>query len=267
VTAIAFDVITLFPGMFGAITEHGITGRARDRGLYSIDFWNPRQFATDVHRTVDDRPYGGGPGMVMLPGPLEMSIDAARARQMDRIGAAGPVVCLSPQGRRLTHGKVTEIAKWPAVVLVCGRYEGIDERLIELRVDEELSIGDFVISGGELGAMMLIDAVVRQLPGSLNDTASANEESFADSLLDYPQYTRPEEYRGRRVPEVLLSGNHERIRRWRLRQALERTRSRRPDLLAMKELTLEERELIEEIERESGATASHPVTACAGKSR
>ena len=237
---IRFDVITLFPEVFGAITASGITSRALQAGLWSLKTWNPRDFTSDNYRTVDDRPYGGGPGMVMLAEPLEKALDAA----------GGKVIYLSPQGRKLDHRKVMELSKENSITLLCGRYEGVDERLLERRVQEELSIGDFVLSGGELAAMAVIDAVVRQLPGALGDDASAIEESFADGLLDCPQYTRPETYAGVKVPEILLSGHHENIRRWRLKQALGRTWLRRPDLLAARQLSREEQKLLEEFQQE-----------------
>jgi tRNA (guanine37-N1)-methyltransferase len=239
---IRFDVITLFPEMFGAITASGITSRALQAGLWALKTWNPRDFTTDNYRTVDDRPYGGGPGMVMLAEPLEKVLDAA----------GGRVIYLSPQGRKLEHRKVMELSKESSMTLLCGRYEGVDERLLQKRVDEEISIGDFVLSGGELAAMALIDAVVRQLPGALGDEASAVEESFAGGLLDCPQYTRPETYSGAKVPEVLLSGHHENIRRWRLKQALGRTWLRRPDLLEARTLSQEEQKLLEEFRQEHG---------------
>jgi tRNA (guanine37-N1)-methyltransferase len=242
-----FDVVTLFPQMFAAVTESGITSRALQAGLWQLKAWNPRDFTTDNYRTVDDRPYGGGPGMVMLGEPLEKALDAARA------AGGGRVVYLSPQGTRLDHRKVMEISKEASLTLLCGRYEGVDERLLQRRVDEEISIGDFVLSGGEIAAMALMDAVVRQLPGALGDSASVIEESFADGLLDCPQYTRPEAHRGEKVPEMLLSGHHENIRRWRLKQALGRTWLRRPDLLAVRKLSDEERKLLEEFRQESGA--------------
>jgi tRNA (guanine37-N1)-methyltransferase len=244
---IRFDVVTLFPEMFAAVSASGITSRALDKGLWALTTWNPRDFTTDNYRTVDDRPYGGGPGMVMLAEPLERTLDAVKT------AGGGRVVYLSPQGRRLDHRRVMELARQEAVTLLCGRYEGVDERLLERRVEEEISVGDFVLSGGELAAMALIDAVVRQLPGAVGDALSVMEESFADGLLDCPQYTRPEAYRGARVPEVLLSGHHENIRRWRLKQALGRTWLRRPDLLAVRELNEEERRLLEEFRQESGA--------------
>ena len=244
---IRFDVVTLFPEMFAAVSQSGITGRALEAGLWSLTTWNPRDFTTDRYRTVDDRPYGGGPGMVMLAEPLERTLDAVRS------AGGGRVVYLSPQGRRLEHRRVMELVREQALTLLCGRYEGVDERLLARRVDEEVSIGDFVLSGGEVAAMALIDAVVRQLPGAVGDSASVIEESFADGLLDCPQFTRPETYKGERVPEVLLSGHHGNIRRWRLKQALGRTWLRRPDLLAARSLSDEERKLLEEFRQESGA--------------
>jgi len=246
---VRFDVVTLFPEMFAAVSDSGISGRARENGLWTLGLWNPRDFTTDNYRTIDDRPYGGGPGMVMLAEPLEKALDAVQA------AGGGEVIYLSPQGRRLDHPKVMELAGRKAVTLLCGRYEGVDERLLARRVKEELSIGDFVLSGGELAAMTVIDAVVRQLPGALGDGASALEESFATGLLECPQYTRPESWPaagGERVPEVLLSGHHEKIRRWRLKQALGRTWRRRPDLLAARKLSEEEKTLLEEFQRESG---------------
>ena len=226
-----FDVVTLFPEMFGALTGSGISRRAAERALYRLTLWNPRDFTSDRHRTVDDRPYGGGPGMVMMAEPLERAIDAARAAQRDALGAAGRVIYLSPQGRPLEHRRVLALAAEPALVMLCGRYEGVDQRVIERCVDEEISLGDFVLSGGELPAMALMDAIIRQLPGALNDAESAQEDSFVDGLLDCPHFTRPEEYEGLRVPAVLLSGNHAEIRAWRRQRALALTRERRPDLL------------------------------------
>jgi len=245
---IRFDVVTLFPEMFAAITGSGITSRALEAGQYSVTTWNPRDFTTDNYRTVDDRPYGGGPGMVMLPEPLERTLDAVKT------AGGGRVIYLTPQGKKLDHRRVMDFSNEKSLTLLCGRYEGVDERLLERRVDEEVSIGDFVLSGGELAAMALIDACVRQLPGALGDDASALEESFADGLLDCPQYTRPERWpnasSGRAVPEVLLSGHHENIRRWRLKQALGRTWLRRPDLLQVRNLGAEERKLLDEFQRE-----------------
>ncbi|KON80593.1 tRNA (guanosine(37)-N1)-methyltransferase TrmD [Azoarcus sp. PA01] len=245
-----FDVITLFPEMFAALTASGITRRALERGLYEIAFHSPRDFVSDPHRTVDDRPYGGGPGMVMLAEPLEKAVDRARTAQAQALGTAGRVIYLSPQGRPLDHAKVVELTALPALTLLCGRYEGVDQRLIDRCVDEELSLGDFVLSGGELPAMVLLDAIVRQLPGALNDAESAQEDSFVDGLLDCPHYTRPEIYEGERVPQVLLSGNHAAIRRWRLKQALGTTWRRRPDLLDGRPLSKEELSLLEEFRHE-----------------
>jgi tRNA (guanine37-N1)-methyltransferase len=250
-----YDLNTLFPEMFVALTGSGITRRAQDRGLYALGFHNPRDFTSDPHRTVDDRPYGGGPGMVMLAEPLLQSIAAARAAQQAEIGASGPVLYLSPQGRRLDQAAVMELAARPGLILLCGRYEGIDQRVIERAVDMEVSLGDFVLSGGELPAMVLLDAIVRQLPGALNTADSAQEDSFADGLLDCPHYTRPEVLAGEgrdedKVPEVLLSGNHAAIRRWRLKQSLGRTALRRPDLLAGRQLSKTELKLLEEFRQE-----------------
>ncbi|MGE5491799.1 MAG: tRNA (guanosine(37)-N1)-methyltransferase TrmD [Actinomycetota bacterium] len=248
---IQFDCVTIFPEMFAAVTQCGITRRALEDGRWGWHGWNPRDFAENAWRTVDDRPYGGGPGMVMQPGPLEKAIAAAKQRQQEAGAVRSRVIYLSPQGRPLTHERVMELATGDeGLVLLCGRYEGVDERLIERCVDEEVSIGDFVLSGGELPAMVLIDAIVRQLPGVLNDAASAVEDSFVAGLLDCPHYTRPEVYEGQGVPEVLLSGNHERIRRWRLKQSLARTRKRRPDLLAHRALSAEEAQLLAELDRE-----------------
>jgi len=246
---IRFDVVTLFPEMFAAVTASGITRKALEAGLWRLQTWNPRDFTTDNYRTVDDRPYGGGPGMVMLAEPLEKALDAAKG------AGGGKVIYLSPQGKKLVHEKVMELAGRQAVTLLCGRYEGVDERLVRRRVDEELSLGDFVLSGGELAAMAVIDAVVRQLPGALGDGQSAAEESFAGGLLDCPQYTRPETVAGEGIPQVLLSGHHEQIRRWRLKQALGRTWLRRPELIAARRLDDEELKLLEEFKRETQSGA------------
>jgi len=240
-----FDVVTIFPEMFAAVMEAGITRRALERGLWQFAPWNPRDWADNTYRRVDDRPFGGGPGMVMMAEPLERAIAAAKEAR-----DGGKVIYLSPQGRTLTHGRVCELAATEGAILLCGRYEGIDERLIGRCVDEEISLGDFVLSGGEIAAMALIDACVRQLPGALNDEASAVEESFAAGLMDCPHYTRPEVYEGIAVPDVLLSGHHENIRRWRLKQALGRTWLRRPDLLECRKLSSEEARLLEEFKRE-----------------
>jgi tRNA (guanine37-N1)-methyltransferase len=241
-----FDVVTLFPEMFEAIAASGVTRRALDRGLWRMAFWNPRCWTQDVHRTVDDRPYGGGPGMVMMASPLEQAIHAAKVDA----GESVKVIYLSPQGARLNQRRVTELVAAQGAILLCGRYEGIDERLIERCVDEEISLGDFVLSGGELAAMALMDACIRQVPGVLNDETSAQQDSFAAGLLDCPHFTRPEVYEEQTVPEVLLSGNHEKIRRWRLKQALGRTWQRRPDLLAVRVLSREEAVLLAEFQQE-----------------
>lgn len=258
-----FDVITLFPEMFAAVTEYGVTRRAHEQGLWRLTCWNPRRYADNAYGAVDDRPFGGGPGMVMQAPPLEAAIDAAQAAR----GDAAPVIYLSPQGRLLEHRRVAELSRSRGAILLCGRYEGIDERLIERRVDEEISLGDFVLSGGEIAAMAVIDACVRLLPGALGDEASAAEDSFAEGLLDCPHYTRPEDYRGMRVPAVLLSGHHEKIRRWRLKMALARTRARRPDLFARwlaeraaRGLSREEAQLLAEIEAEELCGRDNIVT-------
>ncbi len=235
-------VVTLFPEMFAALTESGISRRACETGLLDLQLFNPRDYTTDRHRTVDDRPYGGGPGMVMAVEPLEKAIADAKRQQ----AAGSRVIYLSPQGQQLTQAGVDRLAACSSLVLLCGRYEGVDERLIARCVDEELSIGDYVVSGGELPAMVLLDAIVRRLPGALGHEDSAAEDSFAERpLLDCPHYTRPENYAGEQVPEVLLSGDHERIARWRLQQSLLRTQRRRPDLFAQLDLSQQERELLE----------------------
>lgn len=253
------DAVTIFPEMFAAVTDSGITRRAQEEGAWSLGFQNPRDYVASNYRTVDDRPYGGGPGMVMLPEPLEAAINAAKVKQQEAGVATSRVIYLSPQGKPLTHERVMQFVADAAnadegLILLCGRYEGIDERLIERCVDEEISMGDFVLSGGEIPAMALIDAIVRQLPGVLNDAQSAVEDSFVSGLLDCPHYTRPEEYEGLRVPEVLLSGHHEKIRRWRLKQSLGRTWQRRPELLAgrmlVKALSKEETQLLAEYKAE-----------------
>ena len=250
-TMFQFDVVTLFPEMFEAVTESGVTGRARERRLFELVAWNPRDFAANSYRTVDDRPYGGGPGMVMMAEPLEKSVQAARQRQASAGVKRAKVVYLSPQGRLLDHRKVMELSELQGLVLLAGRYEGVDERLVARAVDEELSIGDYVLSGGELAAMVVIDAIVRQMPGALGDADSARQDSFAGGLLDCPHYTRPETYGGEGVPAVLLSGNHAEIARWRLKQALGRTWRRRPDLLEQRALSDEERALLDEFRKEA----------------
>ena len=243
--AFKFDIVTLFPEMFDAVTKYGISSRALQKNIYAVQYWNPRDYTTDNHKTVDDRPYGGGPGMVMLIEPLEKAIGAARATQVDQ-GVEPWVVHVSPAGKPLTHDKVMQLCNKPGLVLLASRYEGVDQRLIDAEVDEEISIGDYVLSGGELPAMVLIDAIIRQLPGSLGDSDSAIEDSFVDGLLDCPHYTRPEEYKGVKVPEVLMSGNHAKIKQWRLKMSLQRTRDRRPDLLAARSLTKEETRLLQQ---------------------
>lgn len=226
-----FDVITLFPEMFRALTDWGITSRAAKQQRYTLRSWNPRDFTHDNYRTIDDRPYGGGPGMVMLARPLEDAIDAACVAQGEAGVTQPHVVLMSPQGKPLTHRKVESLARRPGVVLLCGRYEAIDQRLVDRRVDEEISLGDFVLSGGEVPAMALIDAVVRLLPGVLGDAQSAVQDSFVNGLLDCPHYTRPEEYEGKRVPDILLGGHHAEIEKWRRQQALVNTARKRPDLI------------------------------------
>jgi tRNA (guanine37-N1)-methyltransferase len=236
------QVVTLFPDMVLTIAEYGVVGRAAKRGLISLECQNPRDFTVDAHRTIDDRPYGGGPGMVMMYEPSAAAIASAK----DHLPAGSPVLCLSPQGAVFDQATAQRLAGLPGLVLLAGRYEGIDERLIESQVDEELSLGDFVLSGGEIAAMVVIDAVARLLPGVLGDAASASQDSFMDGLLDYPHYTRPEETDGRRVPEVLLSGDHARIAKWRYQQALGRSFQRRPDLVEKLELNDEQQKLLDE---------------------
>ena len=241
-----FDVITLFPEMVATIAEYGVVGRAQRNGLVTLDSENPREHTSDVHRTVDDRPYGGGPGMVMKYEPLAGAAAAARKRAP----AGSPLVYLSPQGRVFDQATARRYAELPGVILLAGRYEGVDERFIDAEVDEELSLGDFVLSGGEIAAMAVIDAVVRLLPGVLGDDESAAQDSFMQGLLDCPHYTRPEEVDGRTVPEVLLSGDHADIARWRLKQALGRTYERRPDLIEKLELNEEQRALLDDYLKE-----------------
>lgn len=240
------DVVTLFPGMFKVLTDYGVTGRAITRGVMDLGYWNPRDYSQDVHRTVDDRPYGGGPGMVLMIGPLREAIRQARHAG----DTPARVIYLSPQGRRLDQKGLRELAARERIVLVCGRYEGVDERLISAEVDEEWSIGDYVLSGGELAAMVMIDGITRLLPEALGHAASAEQDSFVEGLLDHPHYTRPEDVDGMRVPPVLLSGNHNAIRRWREKQALGRTWLRRPDLLEQLDLDMEQQQLLAEFIRE-----------------
>lgn len=244
-----FEVVTLFPEVVGVLGRFGVVGRGLQRGLLRLGTVDPREFATDVHRSVDDRPYGGGPGMVMSVEPMRSAIRAARAR----LPAGSRTVVLSPQGRVFDQRVARRYRELPGILLVAGRYEGLDERLVALEADEELAVGDYVLSGGELPAMLVVDAVARLLPGVLGDEASAEQDSFAAGLLDCPHYTRPETVEGLQVPAVLLSGDHEAIRRWRLKQSLGRTWTRRPELLAGRKLSAEERKLLDEYIAE-GAT-------------
>ncbi len=237
-----FDLVTLFPEMFRALDEQGVTGRAVDRGLVELGFWNPRDYTSDAHRTVDDRPYGGGPGMVMKVEPLTAAIEHAKAAAKPET----PVIYLTPQGRRLDQAAAKMLANRDGMILIAGRYEGIDERIIDCHVDEEWSIGDYVLSGGELAAMVLMDAVIRLIPGVLGDADSAEQDSHADGLLDCPHYTRPEVVNEQVVPPVLLSGDHKAIRRWRLQQSLGRTWLRRPDLIKDRVLSADEQTLLDE---------------------
>lgn len=255
-----FDVITLFPEMFDAVTQYGVTRRAAEQGKYVLHTWNPREFTSDKHRSVDDRPYGGGPGMLMMAEPLAQAIAAAKHCQSQAGITKSRVIHLSPQGRPLTHEIVKELlSREEGLILLASRYEGVDERLLRQHVDEELSIGDYVLSGGELAAMVLIDSMVRQLPGVLGDAESAQQDSFVKGLLDCPHYTRPEIYAGEEVPEVLLSGHHAEIEKWRLKQALGRTWQRRPDLLAQRQLTKQEARLLAEYQQEQ-ASVQQEVT-------
>ena len=231
-----FDVITLFPAMFDVLRHGGITQRALDRQLAELVLWNPREFTQDKHRSVDDRPYGGGPGMVMMVEPLRRAIHAAREQAQQALGEPPTVILLSPQGHPLRQSDLAHFANRPGMVLVAGRYEGVDERLIETEIDAEVSLGDFVLSGGEIAALAVIDGVTRLLPGALGDEQSAQQDSFVQGLLDCPHYTRPEVLDGMAVPSVLLSGDHQAIARWRLKQALGNTWLKRPDLLADLEL-------------------------------
>lgn len=239
------DVISLFPEMFQAL-RYGILQRAVKNGLITIKLWNPRDFALDKHRTVDDRPYGGGPGMVMLAQPIQDAIKAAKAS----FGQETKVIHLSPQGQQFNQAAAQQMASEQRLILLAGRYEGVDERLLEQEIDEQWSIGDYILSGGELAAMVMIDAIVRLLPGALGHQDSASQDSFSDGLLDCPHYTRPEVWNGLTVPEVLLCGNHQAIKRWRLKQALNKTLSLRPDLLQNREFNKEEQALLVEIQQE-----------------
>jgi len=243
-----FDVITLMPEMFAALREQGVVGRALGAGVAGLRLWNPRDYTQDVHRTVDDRPYGGGPGMVMKYAPLQAAIEAAK-----RASPRARLIYLSPQGRRFDQRLACELAgRSEGLILLAGRYEGIDERIVERHVDEEWSIGDYVLSGGELAAMVVLDAIIRLLPGVLGAADSARQDSFMEGLLDCPHYTRPDRVDGMAVPSVLQSGDHQRIRLWRLQQALKRTWQRRPELLAGRRMTAEEQRLFDEIKAASG---------------
>lgn len=255
-----FDVITLFPEMFDAITQYGVTRRAAEQGKFVLQTWNPREFTRDKHRSVDDRPYGGGPGMLMLAEPLAQAIATAKQSQAQTGVVKSCVIHLSPQGRQLTHEVVKELLKRnDGLILLASRYEGVDERLIRQQVDEELSIGDYVLSGGELAAMVLIDSLVRHLPGVLGDAESAQQDSFVAGLLDCPHYTRPEIFEGEGIPEVLLSGHHAEIEKWRLKQALGRTWQRRPDLLAQRQLTKQEARLLAEYQQEQASVQQEEI--------
>ncbi len=245
--ALTFGVVTLFPEMLNAFTEYGVTGRAVKKGLVTVNSWNPRDFTEDRHRTVDDRPFGGGPGMLMKVQPLRDAIHAAKAS----MNGKSKVILLSPQGRKLDQQGVIDLSSNSHMIFVCGRYEGIDERLIEAEVDEEWSLGDFVLSGGEFAAMSIMDAVSRQIPGVLGHEQSSIEDSFFDGMLDCPHYTRPEVLDGLGVPDVLLSGHHENIRKWRQKQAIGRTWQRRPELIEGRELSKEQLTLLDEFKRET----------------
>jgi tRNA (guanine37-N1)-methyltransferase len=241
-----FDVVTLFPEMVTAAASYGVTGRAMERHIVSLSVWNPRDYTHDKHRTVDDRPYGGGPGMVMKYQPLHDAVKSAKQAGSD----AAKVVYLSPQGKPVTQALLSETCNFSQLILVAGRYEGVDERFVELDCDDEWSVGDYVISGGELAALIIIDAVTRLLPGVLGDEESAQQDSHMNGLLDYPHFTRPEQLEGRSVPDVLLSGNHADIDRWRMKQALGRTWQRRPDLLKNKNLSAEQEYLLQQFKSE-----------------
>ena len=251
---IHLDVVTLFPEVFEAITGSGITQRARDKRFYELVLWNPRDFSSNAYRSVDDRPYGGGPGMVMMAQPLSKAMAAARQRQLSCGVRRTRSIYLSPQGRPLTQKIVEELGQLEGLVLLAGRYEGVDERLLQTEVQDQISIGDYVLSGGELPAMVLMDALIRRIPGVLNDAESAQQESFEEGLLDFPHYTRPELYQGEPVPAVLLSGHHVEIARWRMKQALGRTWERRPDLLAKVKLNADQAALLEEYKAERNET-------------
>ena len=255
----AYDVVTLFPEMFDAIADFGVTRRGLDEKAWELKCWNPREFAVNTYKTIDDRPYGGGPGMVMMAEPLNAAIDAAAQRQAAQGVARPKVVYVTPQAKPITDAGIRELAKEDSLIFLCGRYEGIDERLIESRVDLEVSIGDYVLSGGELAVMVLIDAMVRLLPGVLGDGQSAVEDSFSpsrDGLLDHPHYTRPENWNGASVPAVLMSGDHAKIAVWRRKQALKRSLERRADLLDGLPCSKQDLKLLDEIRQEQKAAAT-----------
>ena len=251
-----FDLVTLFPGLVADYSQYGVLSRALRDGIITLQGWNPRNFSDDRNQRVDDSSYGGGPGMVMKAEPIARTLQAIR----DDSAGVRPVIYLSPQGRRVDHDLVKSAAAGEGLILLAGRYEGIDERLIDEQVDEEWSIGDFVVNGGELPALMIVEAVTRLLPGALGDVESAQQDSFSDGLLDYPHYTRPAMYGEREVPAVLMSGDHQKIKRWRMKQALGRTWSRRPDLLAKRTLSIAEQQLLDEYieeQRQKGSDVGH----------
>lgn len=237
-----FDVLTLFPEMIEAYLRQGVLGRAISRGLINITLINIRDFARGTHKTTDDRPYGGGDGMIMKPGPIYRAL-----KSVDRVEGASRVLLLSPQGKRFEQSMAWKLAEWDQLILICGRYEGVDERILSTSIDLELSVGDYILTGGELGAMVVVDAVARLIPGVLGGERSILEDSFEEGLLKYPQYTRPRTFQGREVPDVLLSGDHEKIRLWRRKESLKRTFERRPDLLEQAELTAEDRAILAEL--------------------
>jgi len=243
---LTFDIITLMPEMFSALSDYGVTGRAFKKNIVNLNLWNPREFATDFHKTVDDKTYGGGPGMLMMAKPLVESVEAAKMRQSKLGIKNSKVIHMTPRGKSLSHNEVKRLLSCEGLVIISSRYEGIDERVNDW-IDEEISIGDYVLSGGELPAMIMMDCLIRQLPGVLNDDESATQDSFVNGLLDHSHFTRPEVFKKMKVPEVLLSGNHEKIRLWRLKESLKLTLKKRPDLLAERLLTKEETRLLKEI--------------------
>jgi tRNA (guanine37-N1)-methyltransferase len=246
---LTFDIISLMPEMFSAISDYGVTGRAFKEKIVNLNLWNPREFSMDLHKTVDDRIYGGGPGMLMMANPLVEAIEAAKMRQSKLGIKNSKVIHMTPRGKSLSHDEVKRLLSCKGLVIISSRYEGIDERVNDW-IDEEISIGDYVLSGGELAAMTMMDCLIRQLPGVLNDDESATQDSFVDGLLEHSHFTRPEDFKKMKVPEVLLSGNHEKIRLWRLKESLKLTLKKRPDLLAQKLLTKEETRLLKEIQIE-----------------